>query len=517
MIPSRLNRLLAATLCLAATAASANAQAVAPRLENSLTAGGLNIAPRYLDRPGDVDLNLLGGFVNFPTTGGSLLGGQVGLQARLSDRLQLLANLGPLNEIGLRGPLWTGEATRLGWAAHYRSDLYFAIAPSFGLPAPMFGLVPFPGSVGQGAELKLNAMHAWNGLSLYASPLVAVMSNRSMAGLDVGVDWTLDRWGLGYAAEYRRNVHNPRQAHGSLVDSELQHSVGMRFSLDERKYLQANYYHLPTDTYGITNQTFLVGMGMRLLGEVRRPTLAVAPTPAPTPVPLATLAPATPAPEPDPTPTPSPTPAPRAVEAEVWRLEGRLFSSKLPGGNPGKALPVHLKRKEGRTFVNLELSTLTDASGNFVFDGLRGGEYQVVYRDRGELADSVGVAVSNAVAVRRNRPARVEMDLAWDEAALQDTRSNGAHVIAWSRKPGAPDAHFQGVVRSNPNDSRTDVVAFPKAPTTGTTGQFAASPQIEGRKLYYFVKYWKRGSSFNGATYYGQSKVRVLGAPQPGR
>jgi len=57
------------------------------------------------------------------------------------------------------------------------------------------------------------------------------------------------------------------------------------------------------------------------------------------------------------------------------------------------------------------------------------------------------------------------------------------------------------------------VLPFPTAPTVGAKGSFRISSKLKGRKLYYFVKYWKKGGEFKGANYYGQSKPRVLQLP----
>lgn len=484
--------LLASTVTLPAVAAPE-----LKRLENSLTAGGLNIAPRYLDKTGDVDMNLLGGMVNYPTSEASLAGGQISLQARLTDKLLLLANMGPLNEIGLRGPLDSFADWTLGWAAHYRSDLYFTTSPTTGLVSPMGGYMP--GSLAQGLELKLNGMRGLGGFNLYLSPLLAFMSNRTMAGAEGGIDWSWNRLGLGYGLSARSNVVNAAQGAFSIAGNEIQQSAGIRFSMNDWSYLQANYYYSQSDTYGLPVQTALAGIGMRLFYTPLNPQAAPTPAPAPT---------ATPAPAP--TPAPAVTPVPKLVT----HLEGRLFNSMLPGGAFAKPLTVGLKRMVDNEFVNLSQTTTTDDNGRYVFhDVLEEGVYQVVFRNPELLPNTVGVAVADAVEVLIDKPVVVDMDLAWDDAAFSETHSGPVQTIQWGLKPGHADAIFHGVLREDAHDSHTDLLPFPSAPTVETKGSFGIWSQIKGKKAYHFVKYWKQGGKFLGSNYYGQSKPRVLQLP----
>ncbi len=465
------------------------------RLHNSLTASGFNMAARYLDRVGDVDLNLLGGYVNFPSTGGSLAGGQFALQARLAEALQLTANMGPLTEIGLRGPLWRQEGLTFGWDAHYRSDLYLYLEPGFGLARPMGGMVPFPGAQGNGAELGLNAMSEWNGLSLYATPLLSVMSNRSAAGLIAGVDATLGRWEMGLAGEYRNNWHNPAGAGAIVVPNELAAQAGMRYFLNDRSFLQGYYRYAGADSYGIPAQQVLFGMGMRLIGTVQPKS---EPTPEPTPVPAPTP---TPVPAPEPTPIVLPTPKVRAG------LEGRIV---VPGSAEGKTLVVQLKRETPRGFVNIDTQTTADANGYFMFLDLEPGNYQAVYRSDGQLPGTAGVAVSEAVKVTSSGMSGVDLDVAWDEATIRETLTGDTQEVSWSLKPSAPDAFYQVIVRTDPNDSKTDMLSFPESPTDQNSGKFKVTDMLKGKKVYYFIKYWKKTGAFNGASFYGQSKVRTF-------
>lgn len=498
------------------------------RLENSLTAGGLNIAPRYLDKPGDIDMNLLGGMIGYPTAEAALGGAQLSFQARLTPSIVLLANMGPLNEIGLQGPVAAPHPLladwRLGWQAHYRSDLYFTTQPSIGTVGLPGGYMP--GSLGQGLELKLNTQRTlWGGFDAFVSPVAAYMTNRSMLGVDAGLDWTWEALSLGYGLVARANVINPAQDSYSISGSEIQHSAGIRYSLNGWTYLQANYYYSPSDTYGLPMYTALAGIGTRLFYQPPAP----APTPEPTPVPPPTPEPspmptATPTPVSTPTPasTPTPVPTPRPVAtvkptptpSHATHLEGRIFNSLLGAAESGKSLTVHLKRQKGNDFVNVPITARTDATGHYVFHAvLEPGTYQVVYRNPELRQNFVGVAVSDAIEVAMDKPVTVDLDVAWDDALFGEKLDAQVQTMVWGKKPGYPGAVYQGIVRENPSDSKTDVLPIPSAPTVGTKGSFSVTSRTAGRKLYYFIKYWKKGGAFNGASYYGQSKPRVIQLP----
>ncbi|MBO9542315.1 carboxypeptidase regulatory-like domain-containing protein [bacterium] len=467
------------------------------RLENSLTAGGLNIAPRYLDKVGDVDLNLLGGLLNYPASQASLVGGQFSLQARIHDKVQLLANMGPLAEIGLRGPITELSGLKLGWDAHYRSDLYFLIDQGPGRTAPMFGLAPYPGSSAHGLEAKLNAMYARKGFTLFASPLAAVMSNRTMAGVEAGIDWAWDRLGLGYAVSYRANVVNPAQSVEAVAGNEVQHSVGARYGLGDRLYAQANYFFQPSDTYAIANQGLLAGIGMRLFGAT-----AKAPVAMPAPVAAAT-------PAPIPTPAPVATPVTQRVI-----LEGRFVHSLSEGGNPGTPLTARLKyRKPGtKGFEKVEATTQTDAQGNFRFEDLPLGEYQVFFKDEGRLGNVVDVAVGDAVKVKPGIT-RSEIDIAWDEQSFKAQLAGKTQTIDWADKLGVEDAVYQGLLRGTTGSQQLEFLNFPEKVGPQSEGSFTLSDAIKAEKVYYVIKYWKKDGLFNAETFYGQSKPIELKLP----
>ena len=504
-------RLALAALFVGALAVPAHAQtkpvqAEPIRLENSLTSGGLNIAPRYLDHVGDVDLNLLLGLVQFPGTGGALLGGQVGLQTRLLDQLQLLANTGPLTEIGLRGPLWLSPSFDLGWDARYRNEIYFANDPGFGLDAPLFPL--FPGASAQGPEVKLNAAAKWGGFQLFVSPLAAWMSNRTSLGAEGGLDWAWQRWGLGYSLGYRANVATPFPGSG-VLPSEMQHGLGLRYSLDERTFLQANAYLVPTDTYGTASQMILAGFGRRIFSTFKPPApiqALVDQLPLPKPAPMAI------APKPEPTPEPVVEPAPEPVIEPMPvtkpALRGRLLHSMLPKAEPGVPVKLELKRRTDKGFVLVPETTVATPDGTFAFENLPDGEYQIVYRDHAELPDTPAALVSESVQVSDGVGTEITLDLAWDDKGFAEALLDGSGEVRWT--PLADGTIYQLFIKQEGRN----ILAFPEEGTEANHALVILSKQARKQQPSAFVKFWKKGDAFNGAGFYGQSRPRPIESQQ---
>ncbi|MNX11375.1 hypothetical protein D3C86_411350 [compost metagenome] len=502
--------LLAGTLLVApAHAQSEPVQAEPVRLENSLTSGGLNIAPRYLDHVGDVDLNLLMGFVQFPSTGGAVIGGQIGLQARVLDQLQLLANTGPLTEIGLRGPLFLSPSFDLGWDARYRNEIYFANDPGFGLNTPLLPL--FPGASAQGPEVKLNAAAKWGGFQLFVTPLAAWMSNRTVLGLEGGLDWAWRRWGLGYSMAYRANVSTPFPGSG-VLPSEMQHGLGLRYSLDERTFLQANAYLIPGDSYGTANQMILAGFGRRIFGTFKAPAplqAFVDQLPLPKPVPVAVA----PKAEPTPEPTPDPVVEPVVVIAEPKpdpkpALRGRILHSLLPKAEPGIPVKLELKRRTEKGFALAPETTVANPDGSFAFESLPDGEYQLVYRDHAALPDTPAVLVSEAIRVASGIGAELTLDLAWDDRDFTEALLDGSGEVRWT--PLADGSIYQVLV----NRQGKNILAFPEAGTEARSALVTLSKRAREQQPTTFVKFWKKGDAFSGKGFYGQSRPRPVASQE---
>ncbi|MBO9542309.1 hypothetical protein J7643_17095 [bacterium] len=460
----------------------------APRFENSLTAGGLNIAPRYQQRVGDIDLSLQGGYVNYPAIKGAMLGTQLGLEARVTDYLQLIANVGSLNAIGLRGPLWSDGSLAFGWGGHYRSELYLGVKPGPGLSAPYMGTAP--GSISQGGEFTLSAMKDFGLFTLYASPLVAMMSNRTAMGLAAGLDVALGAANVGYSLDYRTNS-NPVGA--GVQASEMQHGLGVRYGLTKTMDLLAHYFYTPGDTYGLANQSLLVGIGTHWNGPEPKPTPKPIPTPMPTPTPTATPAPV------------SVAPAPTAIV-----LQGRILNSVQPDAVSGKRLTLRLKRRsEIGEFIKVEKTTQTDATGAYSFRDLPPGEYQIFYKDEDNLPNTVDVAVSPSLKGMAGAELSADLDIGFDEQALQAAQTKDSVTVNWAARSNA-DTLYQGILRSINAADQSDLLSFPGDGTQKTSASFTVTPTIRSERLYYVIKYWKKGNAFNGSGFYGQSKPRTL-------
>lgn len=233
---------------------------------------GYFIAPRYLPSVGDTEIYvdpvvILG---SSPVAPGTPVLAQLGIEHKLADGLEFHANLSPISLIGVRGPLASMGTTSLGYALYYRSDSYPLGSNPFppGTGPSFFGLVPVPGvAEARGAELRLNAMQAFAPFNLFVSPVAAVMSNRTVAGADIGLDLDLDRLVIGYTASAKYAVANPFPNVSGFQPFELQHSVGGRLVLNDASYLQAHYMLFPSDTYGNTVQVLVGGIGFRLAGR----------------------------------------------------------------------------------------------------------------------------------------------------------------------------------------------------------------------------------------------------------
>ncbi len=453
------------------------------RAATSLTSAGLHIAPRYMTRQGDVDVSTLGGLVNFPSSGGSVVGAQLSLQARLLDGLVALADLGPQTVFGLRGPLWENAQITLGWDARYRSDAYFYANQGLGLSAAGFGVIPaFPGAAAQGGQAALNAEYSLGAFRFNLSPALAIMSNRSSAGAALGADWDLGRFTLGYGADLAYNAVTPGNA--VTQSFEQTHLAGVRFYMTDWAYLQANYRFLVADAYREPTQTLLLGVGTRLLGNFTVP-------PAKTLVAEAT-------PEPEETLPPE--------EPEWDSLKGRVYHSQSLFGNPGRPLTVFLKIKKGKSFVNAPQKARTDDEGKFVFHRLPDGEYQVVYRHEKGMHNVAAAAVSNSIRVASKHTRVTDLDVAWDDAGIKGKIEGNQVTVTWPGKAGIADAVYEVILKYAP--SQPYVVGAPV--TADTRVEFDVSDEVKSHKLYFTVKYWKKGKKFQGATFYGQSDYKIL-------
>lgn len=465
---------------------------------SSLAASGLHLVPGYLGSAGEVDLSLRMGNIGFPTMPLNARGVITAVQARLGDGLAVLADFGPRSALAARGPLWQDETRSLGWDARYRADQYLQLAPV------RQGLAPAVGgafAIAQGAEAAFNGSWTLGQVVAYGTPALFALSNRTGVALRVGADWTLGDWVVGWGSAAEANLVDPAAGATRLKDHEWQHALGLRRKLWTGTYLQANASWVPADSYGFPIQTFLVGLGTRLIGRPAAPVPTSAPivqplpeqTPGPLPAP-------TPAPEPMPTPSPVATPASRLGVLSGYVID-TLSVPEVAG------VPVGLKIKKGKVWLNTSHRTSTDSVGGYRFEGLESGLYQLVYRAAPSVTTAAGAAVSVPVRVEAGKDATVSLDVTWDVAAVSVSWDKDTLVASWPSKPDLKGVRYQLVLRQ-PGSSE-DVLDTPFSPAT--TVRLKVSRQVRRMKgLVYSIKYVEKDGVFNGGNRYGQTLFKPL-------
>lgn len=206
-------------------------------------------------------------------------------------------------------------------------------------------------------------------------------------------------------------------------------------------------------------------------------------------------------------------------------IQGRLFfSANQPSQDPGQALTVGLRQQIGGTWSRTTTTTNSTNQGNFSFQGLGAGTYQVLYDDSGKVADSpqintTGVAVSDPVTITANQTSapQVNMDLTWSLAGFTPAPSStvtGRNIsFTWTGKPGVSGATYQVSVFGSPNTGSGAIVSSSEA--SGTSATLALPSSVPAGTVYYVVKYWKSGGSFGGGNFYGQTKPIPITVPAP--
>jgi hypothetical protein len=483
---------------------------VAELAPSSLAASGLHLVPGYLGSPGEVDLSVRSGLIVFPTVPLDARGLLTAVQVRLGDGLAVLADFGPRTALALRGPLWRDGILSLGWDARYRADQYLQFAPGLqGLAPAIFG----PFSIAQGAEVGFNGAWGLGNVVVYGTPALFALSNRTGVALRVGADWTVGDWVIGWGSAAEVNVADPAAGATRLRDHEWQHALGLRRNLWTGTYVQANASLVPSDSYGFPIQTFLLGLGTRLIGRPLAPapvpvaSTLTEPTPEPTPVPTPEPTPA-PTPEPTLAPMPAPTPTPVSVATPGPRLgvlTGQVIDTLSTPEVAG--VPVGLKVKKGKGWVNTGLKTLTDGVGGYRFEGLETGLYQLVYRAAPGTRLAAGAAVSVPVRVVAGESATVSLDVTWEVAGVTVSWDQDTLVASWPAKPDMADVRYQVVLRQA--GSAEDVLDSPFSPETQV--RLKVSRQVRSLKgLVYSVKYVEGGGTFNGGNRYGQTAFKPL-------
>lgn len=246
-------------LCLIALQAPALAQPFSAPFTDGYTAGGFRIAPRHLDRTGDIDLGLYAGTIYFPMLNHSGGISQLTLQGRVSDQAVLFTSIGPQFEFGVRGKLWSSSSSALGWDAAYRIDEFLFLVPYSGSSNPYTN----PETIGQGLDLRLNAMQVSRDLNLFLSPVLSILNNRSSLGVETGFEYTQDGVVLGFDLGYRQNLSAKTLPNITLLPFELTYGAGVRYRITENWALQGNYQFIQSNTYYVPYHNLLLGFRYR--------------------------------------------------------------------------------------------------------------------------------------------------------------------------------------------------------------------------------------------------------------
>ncbi len=250
------------------------------------TAAGMAILPRYLAHVGDYELSLEQVYVADSTPGrlASPFLANFSAGLKVLPFLELQAILGPRARVGARGPIFGNELGGLGWSAGYRiDDVALGRAGSAGSfvagPAPPgvaepLGPTFLPG-VGwaQGGEVRLEGLRRFGldfgFLDLALSPVAVLQGNRGGAGAEFAADLTFETATVGYTGDVLYNAYNPFETAfptgPRLSALDMSHSLGARFILNDRFYLQTGYRFIVQDTYYNSWHLLSAGIGFRPL------------------------------------------------------------------------------------------------------------------------------------------------------------------------------------------------------------------------------------------------------------
>ncbi|MEB3187486.1 MAG: carboxypeptidase-like regulatory domain-containing protein [bacterium] len=495
----RLSLLLLAPVLAGATGNPVRAEEAVRRDPGSLGAAGLHIAPRFLGPPGEIEVSFRGGGIAFPSTGGAVVGGQLGIQATVADDLVLLADLGPRGSLGLRGKWGAGRNWHLGWDVRARSDIHFQALPTrTGLSAPAFGLIPgFPGGAALGGEASLVGALEAGDFRLDLSPAVYALSNREGVGLRAALEWRSPPWELGAGTVADLDVNRPDRPEVVTPTWQMLHQVGVRHYWGDTFHVHGVIGYSPGDVYGTPSWSAMLGTGWRLLG---RPLATESIDPGSPESPVSAAVPRPPA-RTRATPV-YPVPRPGEPRSGLW---GRVLNGLALGDTAWTELA--LKRRVKGTWVDVPWTYPTDAEGRFRIVDIPPGEYQVVFRGDRDHALAAGAAVSEPVRLEANRAVRVELDVGWDSTAIGATRKGTTVSVRWPAKPDVPGARYEVVVKA-PGLERNVVSS---GETTGLEVRFElpeAIARLPG--LTYAVKYRSPDGAFLGGNRYGQTAFRPL-------
>lgn len=193
------------------------------------------------------------------------------------------------------------------------------------------------------------------------------------------------------------------------------------------------------------------------------------------------------------------------------------------GKAPGEEVLLALKRFDGASFQKVGVTTKSNRQGDFTFQALTPGKYQVYYDDQGEVVTSadvntVGAYVDAAVQVvdlSWGSAPYVTFDVGWDLSPTIKPygtfRPGTSDRFSFSAKYGDPGVEYQVLVVDS---NKSSVWSSAWTPSTsfawnGNKGTETNSPTgaYGGTGThYYLVKFREAGSTFGGQGSYGQTK-----------
>ena len=193
------------------------------------------------------------------------------------------------------------------------------------------------------------------------------------------------------------------------------------------------------------------------------------------------------------------------------------------GQAPGQELTLGLKRFDGATFQKVGITTRSNRQGDYQFQTLSSGKYQVFYDDQGEVVASADVntvgayvdAAVQVVDVGSGAAPNVSFDVGWDLSPTIKPngtfRPSASDRFSFSSKYGDPGVEYQVLV-ADANKSSVWSSAWTQSTSfawNGNRGSETNSPtgSYSGSGAHYYqVKFRAPGSKFGGEGSYGQTK-----------
>ncbi len=193
------------------------------------------------------------------------------------------------------------------------------------------------------------------------------------------------------------------------------------------------------------------------------------------------------------------------------------------GKDPGQDLTLGLKRYDGATFQKTGISTRSNRQGDYRFESLSPGKYQVFYDDQGEVVESadvntVGAYVDAAVQVATvgsGSAPNVNFDVGWDLSPTikpnGSFRPGSADRFSFSSKYGDAGAEYQILV-ADTNKSSVWSSAWTTSSSFGWNGNRGSETNSPTGSYsgtgshFYQVKFRTSGTKFGGEGSYGQTK-----------